>query len=314
MPHHTSPGVLASAVCSSLAVVLASAGPAPADILYLGDTYADTSHILRFDTEGTATTPTYVVSNQTGYMRDLSVDAANGRIYWACDTNNLGAYIGSSGLGGGNLATMNVPEDVYSMTADGPGGYIYYGSLYWDTSGTTRGLTRRGLDGSGPQIIGTVSSSVVYGVDVDPAAGKVYWGYGNSGIRQTNRDGTSPVDVVTGQSYVGDVDVDAARGLVYWISADAIYRAPIDGSWAPQAILTGMSPLTMALSPDGDTVYFGNGSYSHAVYKMNADGSDRTYVTYVYKPVAIDVVVPEPGALALLAVGGLAVLRRRRRP
>ena len=67
--------------------------------------------------------------------------------------------------------------------------------------------------------------------------------------------------------------------------------------------------MTLALSPDGDRVYFGNGDYSHEVWRMNADGSGLEYVTYAYKPVAIDV-VPEPTTLMLLAVGCLVLLGR----
>lgn len=306
------------ALCVLLVGLLWLSVPAYADVLYLGDTYADVSTVLTFDTEGTAAMPTALVSSQPGYMRDISVDSVNGRIYWSCDTTiPSGGYIRSADLSGANIQTISLPENHYSMKVDGGSGNLYYGGFFNDGSGLTRSLVRMGLDGSSPQSVGTTPASSVYGIDVDPSAGKVYWnfdasgGADDAGIHQSDLNGANTVDIVTGQPYVQDVDVDAARGLVYWITIYSIWRAPIDGSSPPQEILSGMYPLTMALSPDGNTVYFGNGNYTSAVYKMNADGSNLTYVTSVYKPVAIDV-VPEPATLVMAAIGALSLLKRRR--
>jgi len=306
------------ALCVLLAGVSWSGSTAHADILYLGDTYADVSTVLVFDTEGGAAMPTTLVSSQPGYMRDISVDSVNGRIYWSCDTTiPSGGYIRSADLSGANVQTINLPQDHYAMEVDGVGGNLYYGGFFDDGSGLKRSLVRMGLDGSSPTSVGTTPSSSVYGIDVDPSAGKVYWNFDaggagdNAGIHQSDLNGANTVDIVTGQPYVQDVDVDAARGLVYWITIYSIWRAPIDGSSPPEEILSGMRPVTMALSPDGNTVYFGNGNYTSSVYKMDADGSNLTYVTYVYKPVAIDV-VPEPATLTMAAIGALALLKRRR--
>jgi hypothetical protein len=202
-------------------------------------------------------------------------------------------------------------NDAYSMAADPAHGSIYYGRTGSDT---TRGVYRMGMDGSNPHRVASVPTQCPYGISVDSTGGKIYFNYGLDTIRQTNLDGTGPVDIVTGQDYVYDIDIDVARGLVYWIDASTeIWRAPIDGSSPPEEILAasaGKQPLTLALSPDGDRVYFGNGSYSHEVWRMNANGSGLEYVTYAYKPVAIDV-VPEPTTLALLAGGCLVLLGRR---
>ena len=259
-------------LCVLLAGLLCLSAPAHADILYLGDTYADVSAVLVFDTDAGAPSPTYLVTNQPGYMRDISVDRVNGRIYWSCDTTiPSGGYIRSSDMSGANFQTINLTEDHYSMTVDGATGSLYYGGFVDTGSTLVRSLVRMGLDGSSPTTVGTTPAGSVYGIDVDPSAGKVYWdfdaswGADDSGIHQSNLDGTNTVDIITGQPYVQDVDLDVARGLVYWITTYSIWRAPIDGSSPPEEILSGMHPLTMALSPDGNTVYFGNGNYSHAI-------------------------------------------------
>lgn len=293
-------------------VTAMAASSAQADQLFLGSTYGDVSQVLWFDTQGSATSPTTLLGNQAGYMRDLSVNPVNGRMYWACHPAVGTSYVRSADLNGTGVATITVAGDLYSMTADRISGSIFYGSNYVEGASYIRGLTRMGLDGSAPQLIATIASGSIGAVEVAQQAGKVYWANGSSGIRRSNLDGSNSEDVITGQSGVNDIAVDEARGLIYWASGDKILRAPADGSGVPTPILSGMAPLKLALSPDGNTIYFGNGNYTSSVYKMNSDGSGLAFVTSVYKPVAIDV-LPEPSVAALLGIGSIFLFVRRRR-
>ena len=77
------------------------------------------------------------------------------------------------------------------------------------------------------------------GIDVDPAAGHIYWSVAN-GIYRANLDGTGVTGVITsGLSAVEAIALDTAAGQMYWIQSNAnkvkINRAKLDGT--SQAVL-----------------------------------------------------------------------------
>jgi len=293
-----------------LLAIAAIGSPARADKLFLAwESSGDVSTMVWYDTE-TSTSNTTVVSNQQGYMRGISVDPA-GRVYWSGDPVILDGYIRSANHNGSDVQTVaTVPTGnawVGPVTVDATHGYLYYAAAIRLTD-QWYGVVRTGLDGSNPLVItDTVTNRPVYDLAVDEAAGQVYMAYDGHSIYRCNLDGSGRQTVLTGLSNLRQLELDPAQGLMYLGGYPYISVAPMDGSVAPVTILD-IHPRCMALSPTGSHLYFGE-AYS-PICRVKVDGTDMTEITRVYDPVALDV-IPEPATLALLALGGLAVIRQK---
>lgn len=109
---------------------------------------------------------------------------------------------------------------------------IYFADLFFPTfdDGSIRTITHDGFD------LETVvpTGSGVRGLDVDPAAGKIYWVDVNAyAIRRANLDGTNVEDLVTtGLVFPSAIALDVAGGKFYWGDQvdETIQRANLDGT------------------------------------------------------------------------------------
>jgi hypothetical protein len=111
--------------------------------------------------------------------------------------------------------------------------------MYWMDGYYGGPVTRAGLDGSNPQVIGT-TVGIANGIDVDSAAGKVYWTeYGNGPnddvVRRANLDGSNLETLLTaanGLMTPQHIAVDPAGGHFYLadLHAGRVLRAKLDGS------------------------------------------------------------------------------------
>jgi len=308
MSRQTAVSATVGAFCILTAAVVS---PARADELFIGWTYGDESHIVWYDTE-TSSSNTTLVGNQQGYMRDINVDPV-GRMYWAAHPTILASYVHSANRNGSDVQTVisqGGGDWIGSVALDKTHGYLYY-------SGAVKlpdqyyGVVRTDLDGSNPLVITDTNwDRPVYDVAVDESAGKVYMAYDNETMLRCNLDGSGLETVLTDLNHVRHIELDPARGLMYLIEVPEITVAPMDGSAAPQTVLSGMDPQCLSLAPGGNTIYFGNDDDNY-IYRMNRDGTGVTAITRVYEPVALDV-IPEPASAALFCAALTFLYRRRK--
>ncbi len=282
-----------------------------ADTLFMGGPsgYGDT-HLYSYDTDGGGS-PSIIRASETATMRNVAVDPGEGRVYWANVNNYVNpgvSFVGSSDYNGNSASYFSFEAQVMSMAYHPDQDFVYYGKVGNGGGGSFRSLIRTNADGSSPLEIASLASGAVYAIALDLNADKVYW-TDRSTIWRSNLDGTASETFLTGLSVVQYLAVDGVGGELFWSTAAEVFRAPLDGSVAPVSIFTGDS-WAITLSPDAAGLYYGSGSSS--VMRMDTDGSNSAYVTSVYGVKCI-AVVPEPVSAAILAMGGVALLRRRRK-
>jgi len=104
---------------------------------------------------------------------------------------------------------------------------------------------------------------------------------------------------------------DAASGKV--CRADLAYNSPPTVTQVTDLITAGIDePTGVALDLEHGWMFITDPG-SGTIWRSNLDGSELTaLVTGLSDPWGITFIAPEPASLALLAVGALAALRRRR--
>ena len=166
-----------------------------------------------------------------------------------------------------------------------------------------------GLDGLNPTVPFVLPTAdwLPLGLEVDPAAGQVYWSHGgfNDGrIRRANLDGSGQQLLVSGLKLVRGLALDLAGGKMYWANSPAagnaggiIERANLDGT--QRELVYAITPYDPVSSKIGrPTVDAANGwvwfGANDRVLRVNLDGPPfvaRTAVTGLSTPtrVAVDV-------------------------
>ncbi len=239
----------------------------------------------------------------------MAVDPDDRRIYWANDPSpSYSSYIGSSDLNGNNVSYINLSADIYAMALHPDYNWLFYGAMSYDGVTTVRALMRSNTDGSDPQQIAT-SSGNFNSLSLDLIAEKIYWVDNYTNIWRANFDGSAAEALLPGTSGIYDIAVDGAAGLIYWCDGSGVMRSPLDESSAPVEIFTG-SVVDIALSYNGSSIYYST-NYGTIVYRMDSNGNNSALIATAYRPHAI-IVLPEPASMSVLALGGLAMLRRRR--
>jgi hypothetical protein len=163
-----------------------------------------------------------------------------------------------------NLDGSGTPSSVIASGLSAPADLRYLppasvglpGQLYFaDESGGA--IRRIGTDGSGLTTL--IATSSPYYLDLDPAAGKIYWGNNGANLRSGPLAGGAegPILYNSGQNMRG-VCVDAAAGMLYWCEKDsrAIFRRSIAGGDI-QTIYSGLhTPHGLVLDLPAGKLYW----------------------------------------------------------
>lgn len=207
--------------------------------------------------------------NTTGATTDgayrLAVDPVGGRVYWG----NTGpaeasiSYANVDGSGGGNLdlTGATAPNDISGLAVVPSAGRIY-----WVDDELVSYASLGGGGGGDLNLTGAVFDSP-YGLAIDPATGKLYWGNYGRGSETTGAIGF-------GNLSGGGGGIDIATAPVKGPQDPLILKSP-SGTGAPQVSRATSSPAALSCSTGswagdlaGSSVYQAPRSFSY-VWKLN---------------------------------------------
>lgn len=197
-----------------------------------------------------------------------------------------------------SLLTLGVLGNLSYGTTDQP-------QIYW-TDLEIGKIQRANLNGSNVQDVITMGPISIgpYGIALDVADGKVYWGDWIWGISRADLDGSNveeevitDIDLVTPE----DMALDVAGGKIYWTdwlsSPPRIQRANLDGSNIEDIVTTGLKwPDSIALDVANGKVYWTD-LLTGKIQRANLDGSN-------VQDIATTGRVPAGGGIALDIAGG----------
>ena len=213
----------------------------------------------------------------------LTVDTANGKLYWTEKTGNRTGKIQSAPLDGTNVQLVkdltSVPLDIALDTA---GGKLYLsnawgkiqrmnldgsnfqpnlitglmapqnivldsveGKLYWteQLSKTTGKIQRANLDGSNVQFVKELTSAP-RGMTLDTVNRKLYLTNGWGKLQRMNFDGSNfQPNFIISLKDPGQVVVDMIDSKLYWTEQEKLRRADLNGENI-QDVVTGLGELT----------------------------------------------------------------------
>lgn len=245
---------------------------------------------MNFDGTGLQTiTLSGAVTTPGSNIRGIAVDAASNRIFWAdngADRVLRANFDGSSSVilytvAGGNSFPADVRLDLGNQL------------FYWCDQLRNR-IQRSTLDGASvTDIITNAAATGPYFMDLDVAAGKIYWGdFGGGAIYRANLDGSGRETLLTGNNSTRGVGVDPGGGMLYWINRDdkKVHRCPLSafaGGTIPlthpavQTLYTNLdTPHGLALDIPARKLYWadtgtnpGSGEGGQAVSRGDFDGS-----------------------------------------
>jgi len=201
---------------------------------------------MRFDGSGLVIVPiSGAVSSPGTNLRGIALDLPGGRMFWA---DNGADRILRANLDGTNsviLASLplnlSFPADV---RLDQAGQLIYFCDQQRNL------LQRMTFGGAGlTTVIGAANANEPYFLDLDVAAGKVYWGgFASGNFYRANLDGSAFETIITGNNNARGVGLDRAGGMIYWINRDdkKVHRCPLSAL-----------PVNVPTSPAVQTLYQG---------------------------------------------------------
>ncbi len=228
--------------------------------------------IWRADFDGSNVTP--IVTEGLSGAWAIFIEITTHKIYWA-DVNLQ--RIQRANLDGSSVET--VVSGPFSFIED-PGGIAVdpvNQRLYW-TDFLVDKIARTDLSTHTTVTLVTSDMSIPRGIDLDLAAGFMYWVDGGTGkLRRATLNGGGVQDLITGLNNPGDLELDFENGNVYWTLTDppgGIWRAKLDGTNVEPVILD--SAYFLGLDRLERKLYWVH--YLDGVVRADLNGSNREIV------------------------------------
>ena len=141
----------------------------------------------------------------------------------------------------------------------------------------------------------------------------MYWG-DTAVLFRADLDGQNVTPLITGLSVARGVALDLAAQKLYWADSgtDVIQRSDLDGGNV-ETLVTGLTKtIRLALDVPNDWMYWTDQD-DGTIQRAHLDGSGLEVIATGAGVTRGITVVPEPATMGLLALGGLAMLKRRQR-
>lgn len=288
----------------SLCLLLLGAGRVLAvPMLYWTENSANV--IRRANLNGTGIETLLTIADGISGPRALAIDHVDGWMYWS-----EGEVIKRATLEGTNIQTIvnSDLESCWGIDVDEDNRKLYF------TDSSEDRIGRCNLNGSDMEMLVAAQRNPI-GIDTDSANEMMYWAISNGydGIRRIDLDATGAVeDIVPNQDWPLDLAVEAGTGNIYFTDQDlhTIKSANLDGSNVT-TVFSGQGRAFGIDIYDGVLYWadYGGGS----IHSGLTDGTElQTLIDGLSNPVGLAVYVPEPGTIALLGLGGIGILYKRR--
>ena len=292
-------------VCAA-GMILATGSAALCGQMYWADLVDD--KIQRANLDGTSRED--LVTTGLSQTHNVALDMTRGKMYW---TDQATDKIQRANLDGSQV------EDLITLGLDVPREIrldVAGGEMYWLDAGADT-IERANLDGTARHVVISSGLNNPISLALDCGNGTMYWTdnsyVGEKTIKQSTLYGSQVVHIATvaGPSYI---TVDAVGEMIYWTDRTAIYRADLDGHGVETLVTGLMAASGIALDVLDGRMYWTDLS-AHKIQRSFMDGSNVEDLISVDLPnpigIALDVPIPEPATLSFLALGGLALIRRR---
>ena len=225
-----------------------------------------------------STEPFDAVTNQ---VASLTVDTADGKVYWS-EHSSSGGVIKHANLDGTNVDVLVTrPTTPQSIRVDTTGK-----KLYWINSLEGK-IQSADLSGGNIKTIIQLDDTITH-IAVDAEGGKLYWADSEFRIRRMNLDGTGIETLLTGwNSYLprGIGGMVIADGKIYWTERQIwyqvggkIHRANLNGTNLETLATSLGEPVGIAVDTVGGKVYWTN-SYG-GIQRMDLNGGEIENVVY----------------------------------
>lgn len=238
----------------------------------------------------------------------IDVDGGTGQVFFT-DANGSIGRVNSNGTG--------LTSILNGVTSAGLGLAVDdVNKKVWFTDWNTGDVMNANYDGTGMQTVFNAGSTVG-GLVIDAAGGKVYLATKGS-IKSANINGTGLTTLYTpAQADFLDITLDPVNKRLYWTDNlnHKVQSSDLLGGNVKDVLTTGLAtPIGIDLDPLLGEFYVANkGSSQIVAASLNGTNPHVLYNNPLAQTWGLAVVVPTPGTAALLGLGGLAVIRRRRR-
>lgn len=191
-------------------------------------------------------------------------------------------------------------DDAYKPAVDDVNRYLYWPQYDSQT------VSRSPLGYAAPVVILDSLGGVV-SVDLDVAAGKLYWVSAWGYIGRSDLDGSNPETLITGLSAPQDLELDVANGKMYFgdLGSSELKRANLDGTGI-ETLVVNVDAASVEIDPVALKVYWADQTNDYIGW-ANLDGSDSALlIGGLFNPAGMAI---EPGAGKLYWTESLTVRR-----